>query len=108
MRLFYHTTGTTTLSEPITTELSLSATVLRVKTRPRFRAHKMREVILAEAARGCDYEDVRSEFFCRYGVEPSRNLMTQQVTLLLRDGRIVRVRQGYFKLAPAPALSIFD
>lgn len=78
-----------------------------VRTRPRYRARMVRQVILAEAGAGRDYgcslDDARREFWARYDYTPSRVLMSQQAQLLKRDGRVVRVGHGQYRLAAAPS-----
>ena len=73
--------------------------LMAVRDRPRFRASKLRELILEMARRseGTTLEDARSEFWVVYDLEPTRNLMNQQAALLVRDKRIERVGWGAYK-----------
>jgi hypothetical protein len=92
--------------------------VTAVRNRPRFRAKMLRElmVYLAGEPGGMTLEDAGAEFAVYYNMTPTRNLLSQQAALLVRDKRIERTGWGAYKLvryemptlaaaAPAPALA---
>ena len=89
---------------PVPHEPSLRDIVASIKRNPRYRARLLREAFIEEAGKygGCSLYDVGREFWARYGITPKPVTVSQQATLLMNDGRIVRVRHGHYKLAPPP------
>lgn len=81
-----------------------SHVVTAIKKRPRFRARVLRLVILEQAGRPCgaSLDDVKEEFWVLYGYECSKQLVSQQVALLVRDKLLARRGWGVYQAVPVP------